>query len=301
MKMKKIAAFMLAAATAFSMVGCGSSSSSSTDTSEATATEDASSDTSTDDASAEESTDESSDSSSSAARSIDEIKSSGKVIMATNAEFEPFEYKDGNDIVGIDPEIAQKIADKLGVELEITDIAFDSCIPAINSGKADFVAAGMTATDERRKNVDFSDPYFDASQAIIVPVDSDIKSRTDLNGKKIGVQTGTTGDTYVTNEDGSGDITAGEVSRYSKGMDAVSDLMNGRIDAVVIDNFPAQKLVAKNSDKIKTLDEALTSEEYAIACPKGSELVDTINEVLQEMKDSGELDEIESKYISTDE
>ena len=280
MQMKKIAAFMLAAATAFSMVGCGSSSSSSTDTS---TTESSDSDTS-------------SDSGDSAARTLDEIKSSGKVIMATNAEFEPFEYKDGNDIVGIDPEIAQKIADKLGVELEITDIAFDSCIPAINSGKADFVAAGMTATDERRKNVDFSDPYYNAGQAIIVPVDSDITKKEDLEGKKVGVQTGTTGDSYCTNEDGKSEVKVGEVSRYQKGMDAVSDLMNGRIDAVVIDNFPAQKLAEKNPDKIKVLDDPLTTEEYAIACPKGSELVDTINEVLKEMKDSGELDEIISKY-----
>lgn len=220
--------------------------------------------------------------------------------MATNAEFEPFEYKDGNDIVGIDPDIAQKIADKLGVELEISDISFDSCIPAINSGKADFVAAGMTVTEDRKKNVDFSDPYYNAGQAIIVPVDSDITKKEDLEGKKVGVQTGTTGDTYCTDEDGSSEVKIGNenVSRYTKGMDAVSDLMNGRIDAVVIDNFPAQKLVEKNPDKIKVLDDPLTTEEYAIACPKGSELVDTINEVLKDLKDSGELDEIISKYSS---
>lgn len=199
MKMKKIAAFMLAAATAFSFVGCGSASGSS------------------DTASAE----------TSEARTLDEIKSSGKIIMATNAEFEPFEFKDGNEVVGIDPEIAQKIADKLGVELEISDIAFDSCIPAVNTGKADFVAAGMTATEDRKKNVDFTDTYFDASQAIIVSNDSDIATGKDLDGKVVGVQTGTTGDIYCTNEKGENDISVKEVKRYSKGMDAVSDLIAG--------------------------------------------------------------------------
>lgn len=290
MKMKKIAAFMLAAATAFSFVGCGSSTGSADTSTTDTATEET----------ADASQDESSDEGSSSGRTLDEIKSSGKIIMATNAEFEPFEFKDGNEIVGIDPEIAQKIADKLGVELEISDIAFDSCIPAVNSGKADFVAAGMTATEDRKKNVDFTDTYFDASQAIIVANGSDIKTAKDLDGKVVGVQTGTTGDTYCTNEDGSNDISVKEVKRYNKGMDAVSDLINGRIDAVVIDNFPADKFVEKNSEKIQKLDEALTTEEYAIACPKGSELVDTINEVIKELKDSGELEEIESKYISAE-
>jgi polar amino acid transport system substrate-binding protein len=228
------------------------------------------------------------------------IKAEGKVIMTTNAEFEPFEYKDGDQIIGIDAEIAQKIAEKLGVELEIVDIAFDSLIPSLNAGKADFIAAGMTATDERRKNVDFSDDYFNASQTIIVSVDSDITSREDLNGRTVGVQQGTTGDIYVTNEDGSGDITVKEVRRYPKGMDAVSDLLTGRIEAVVIDDFPANKLVEKNPDKIKLLDEAMTEETYAIAVPLGSDLIDTINEVIKELNESGEMDEIVGKYISAD-
>ena len=231
----------------------------------------------------------------------EDIQNAGTLYMATNAEFEPFEYKDGDEVVGIDIEKKKKIADKLGVELEVSDIAFDTLITALQSGKADIVAAGMTASEDRKKNVDFSDPYFDASQAIIVTNDSDITSRTDLNGKTVGVQLGTTGDQYCTNEDGENDISVAEVKRYSKGMEAVSDLLAGRIDAVVIDDFPAEKLVEKNSDKIKKLDEALTSEEYAIAMPKGStELQKLVNEVLQEMKDSGEMDEIVSKYISAE-
>lgn len=230
---------------------------------------------------------------------LDTIKKNGFITMSTNAEFEPFEYKDGESIVGIDLEISQKIADKLGVELKVNDVAFDSLIPEITSGKADFVAAGMTADDERRKNVDFSDSYFDAGQAVIVKKGGDIKAPKDLNGKKVGVQTGTTGDKYCTNEDGTSEIKVGSVERYNKGMDAVSDLIAGRIDAVVIDDFPAQKYVEKNSDKIAKLDDMLTSEQYAIAVKKGNtELTDLINETLKELKDSGDLQKIFDKYLA---
>lgn len=228
------------------------------------------------------------------------ILEAGKIVMVTNAEFEPFEFKDGDQIVGIDPQIAQAIADAIGVELEITDIAFDSCIPSLTTGKADFCAAGMTKTPDREKNVDFSDSYFNASQAIIVSTDSDIAGREDLNGKIVGVQQGTTGDIYCTNEDGSSDIEVKEVRRYPKGMDAVSDLISGRIDAVVIDNFPATKLVEKNPDKIAKLDEALTEEEYAISLPKGSNLKEVINAVISDLEASGAMDEIISQYIEAE-
>ena len=230
---------------------------------------------------------------------LDTIKKNGFITMSTNAEFEPFEYKDCESFVGIDLEISQKIADKLGVELKVNDVAFDSLIPEITSGKADFVAAGMTADDERRKNVDFSDSYFDAGQAVIVKKGGDIKAPKDLDGKKVGVQTGTTGDKYCTNEDGTSEIKVGSVERYNKGMDAVSDLIAGRIDAVVIDDFPAQKYVEKNSDKIAKLDDMLTSEQYAIAVKKGNtELTDLINETLKELKDSGDLQKIFDKYLA---
>ena len=231
---------------------------------------------------------------------VEAIKKAGKIQMTTNAEFEPFEYKDGDEIVGIDIDLSQAIADKLGVKLEVSAIAFDSLIPSMNAGKADFIAAGMTATEDRKKNVDFSDPYFNASQAIIVAKDSDIKTREDLNGKTVGVQQGTTGDTYCTNDDGSSDVKVKEVKRYPKGMDAVSDLIAGRLDAVVIDDYPAEKLAAKNADKVVKLDDALTEEEYAIAMPKGSDLVDVVNGVIKDLKDSGELNKIIDKYIGDD-
>lgn len=232
---------------------------------------------------------------------LDAIKKNGFITMSTNAEFEPFEFKDGDKIVGIDLEISQKIADKLGVELKVNDVAFDSLVPELTSSKADFVAAGMTADEDKKKNVDFSDNYFDAGQAIIVKKGSDIKAPDDLNGKKVGVQTGTTSDKYCTNEDGSSKIKVGSVERYNKSMDAVSDLIAGRIDAVVVDNFPADKFVEKNSDKIAKLDDMLTSEQYAIAVKKGNtELLDVINQTLKEMKDSGDLQKVFDKYLAKD-
>ena len=221
----------------------------------------------------------------------------GAITMSTNAEFEPFEYKDSDKIVGIDVDIANKIAEKLGLDLQINDVAFDSLIMELQTNKCDFVAAGMTVDEDRLKNVDFSEPYFDASQSIVVPKGGAIKSPADLNGKTVGVQQGTTGDKYCTNEDGKNDIKVGNVKRYNKGADAVSDLISGRIDAVVIDDFPATKFVEKNSDKIEKLSDALTVEQYAIAVQKGNTaLLDQINAVLKDLKSSGELDKIIDKY-----
>lgn len=280
-KLSKLAAFLLAAVMTASMSAC-----SSTSTTASTAS------------SAASSTAASSAASSAAAQtSIDKIKAAGKVVMSTNAEFEPFEYKDGDKITGIDVEIAQKIADKLGVKLEINDIAFDTLVNDLQSGKTNFVAAGMTVTDDRKKNVDFSDTYFDASQAVIVAKNSAIKAPADLNGKKVGVQQGTTGDTYCTNEDGKSAVKVGSVKRYNKAVDAVTDLINGKIDAVVIDDFPATKFAQKNADKIAKLSDALTVEKYAIAVQKGDEaMLKTVNDVLGEMKSSGDLSKLIEKY-----
>lgn len=282
-KFSKMIAFALAAAMSVSMGAC--SSNSTTAASSAPASSEGGSSAASPAASSAGST------------SLDKIKADGYVTMSTNAEFEPFEYKDGDKISGIDVDIAQKIADKLGVQLKVNDMSFDTLITDLDSGKSNLVAAGMTVTDDRKKNVDFSDPYFNASQAIIVLKGSAIKSRADLNGKKVGVQQGTTGDTYCTNEDGKNDIKVSSVERYSKGVDAVTDLINGKVDAVVIDNFPATKFVDKNPDKIAKLSETLTEEKYAIAVKKGdAEMLKTVNAVLGEMKSSGELDKVIEKY-----
>lgn len=214
-----------------------------------------------------------------------------KLIMATNAEFPPYEYKEGDKFLGIDVEIAEAIAEELGMELEIEDIAFDSIIAEVNSGKADFGMAGMTVTEERKKNVDFTNTYATSAQVIIVTDNSPIASPDDLEGKSIGVQLGTTGDIYA------GDIKGATVERYNKGADAVLALKQGKIDAVIIDRQPAQVFVQKN-EGIKIVDEEFTVEDYAIALKKGNtELLNKINDALAKLKESGKLQEIIDKYI----
>ena len=217
------------------------------------------------------------------------------LVMATNAEFPPYEYYEGDEVVGIDAEIAAAIAEELGMELKIEDMAFDSIIPAITSGKADMGAAGMTVTPDREENVNFTDTYAHATQVIIVKEDSTIAGPDDLVGKTVGVQLGTTGDIYAD------DIEDATVERYNKGFEAVQALTQDKIDAVVIDGEPAKEFV-QDAEGLKILDEAFTEEDYAIAVAKdNTELLDKINDALASLKESGKLDEIVAKYISADE
>ncbi|MBQ3852677.1 MAG: transporter substrate-binding domain-containing protein, partial [Lachnospiraceae bacterium] len=211
------------------------------------------------------------------------------------AEFPPYEYHEGSAIVGIDAEIAAAIAEKMGCELQIEDIAFDAIIPEVTSGKADMGMAGMTVTEERMENVDFSTTYAVARQVVIVAEGSGITSLADLEGKTIGVQQGTTGDIYATDEFGDDHI-----ERYAKGMEAVQALSQGKIDAVIIDNEPAKVFITENEGLI-ILDEAYADEEYAIAIKKGNTvLLEQINKALEELKADGTLDAIVAKYISAD-
>lgn len=220
----------------------------------------------------------------------------GKLIWGTNAAFEPYEYMEGDTVVGIDAEIADAIAKKLGVEAQVENMDFDAIIPAVTSGKVDIGIAGMTVSEERLKNVNFSDTYVEAGQAIIVKEGSDIKSAADLNGKIVGVQRGTTGDEYVSDE--ANGVSVASVERYSNGPDAAQSLLAGKIDAVVIDNEPAKKIVDNATGLVK-LEENLTSEQYAIAVPKeNTELLDAINNALKEMQESGELQAILDKYLN---
>lgn len=217
-----------------------------------------------------------------------------ELVMATNAEFPPYEYREGDEIVGIDVEIAQAIAKEMGRTLVIDDMDFDSVLAAAPSGKADIAVAGMTVTEDRLKSMDFSTPYTQATQMIIVAEGSDIKTPDDLTGKKIGVQLGTTGDIYVS------DVEGAEVTRYKKGFEAVQDLIKGAIDAVVIDGQPAKVFVSQN-DGLVLLDEPFTDEEYAIAVKKGNtEILNAVNDAIAKLKESGELDKIIAKYISED-
>ncbi|QRN85948.1 basic amino acid ABC transporter substrate-binding protein [Clostridia bacterium] len=224
---------------------------------------------------------------------LSQVQKDGQVIMGTNAEFPPFEYRDENgDVAGFDVEIAKEIAAGLGVELVIEDMDFGSIISALQSGKIDFGLAGMSVTEDRLANADFSDAYFNASQVIIVKADNDmIKGNADLVGKTIGVQEGTTGDLEASEVEGA------TVMRFKKGVDAVMDLQNGKLDAVVIDALPAAVFAEKNDD-IVVLDEYFTEEEYAIAIRKGDDaFLNEVNRIIAELKDSGRYQEIYDEYI----
>lgn len=283
---KQVLAMAMAAVMIGSLTACGSSTKETT----AAATEAATTEAATTEAAAAEAT------TAEETESAEAEAAGGVLTMATNAEFPPYEYHDGGEIVGIDVEIAGAIAEKLGMTLEIEDIAFDSIIPEVDSGKADIGVAGMTVNEDRLKNVDFSDPYTTASQVIIVKEDSEIAGPDDLAGKYIGVQLGTTGDIYASDYEADGST----IERYNKGFEAVQAMLQGKIDAVVIDLEPAKVFVSEN-EGIKILDEALTVEEYAIAVKKGNtELVEKINGALAELKDSGELQAIIDKYISAE-
>lgn len=221
-------------------------------------------------------------------------ESKGTLVMATNAEFPPYEFHEGGEIKGIDVEIARAIAAEMGMDFEIEDIAFDSIIPEVTSGKADFGAAGMTVTEDRKQSVDFSDPYATATQVVIVKDGSKITSVDALAGKTIGVQLGTTGDIYVE------DVEGATVERYNKGFEAVQALTQDKIDAVVIDGEPAKVFVSQN-EGLKILDEAFTTEEYAICVKKGNtELLEGINAAIAKLKETGELQAIVDKYISAE-
>ena len=217
-----------------------------------------------------------------------------KLVMCTNAEFPPYEYKDGGDFKGIDIECAKLIGQKLGVEVEIMDIAFDSLIPTVMSEKADFAMAGMTVTEDRLESVDFTHTYQTAVQAIVVLNNSSIASLDDLEGKKIGVQTGTTGDLYCTEDFGNDSM-----ERYTKIIDGFQAMKTGKIDAIVIDDQVAKAIVDQDTASFKILDTPYAEEEYAIAVKKGNtELLNKLNKVIDEIKSNGQLKAIIDKYIN---
>ncbi len=217
----------------------------------------------------------------------------GKLTMATNAAFPPYEMTtDAGEFEGIDVDTAKAIAEKLGLELQIDDMDFDAALLSVQQGKADIVMAGVTVTDERKAVMDFSDSYATGIQSIIVPNDSDIASPDDLAGKKIGTQRGTTGYIYCSDDFGDENVVA-----YDDGLTAVQALNNGQVDAVVIDNAPAQEFVAANPG-LKVLDTSYAEEDYAIGMAKGSALEDAVNKALEELKADGTLQAIVDKYIN---
>ena len=216
--------------------------------------------------------------------------------MATNAFFKPYEYYDGQTIVGIDAEIAAAIAEKLGMTLEIVDMEFDSILTAVNEGSVDFGMAGMTVTEDRLLEVDFSISYANGVQSIIVAENSAITSADDLSADgatyKVGVQLGTTGDVYATDDFGSDRVTT-----YSNGNEAVLALKGGSVDCVIIDNEPAKALVAANAG-LKILETAYANEDYAICVKKGnSELLEKIDAAIMDLTTDGTIEAIIAKYI----
>lgn len=226
----------------------------------------------------------------------------GVLSMATEATFPPYEYYDGDTIVGIDVEIAQAIADKLGLKLEVTDIAFDSIIPGVQTGKYDIGLAGMTVTDERLEQVNFTDSYATGIQVVIVGPNSSITSVDDLFAEGashvVGTQTGTTGFIYATSD--IQDAGLGEVKSFAKTTDAVEALKNSQVDCVILDNQPAQALVAANADAgLSILDTEYAVEDYAAAVSKDNAgLTEAINGALKELIADGTVQTILDKYIS---
>lgn len=220
---------------------------------------------------------------------------SGVLTMGTNAAFPPYEFYDGEKIVGIDAEICEAIATKLGLQVKITDMDFSSLIPAVQSGKIDIALAGMTVNEERLQNVDFTTSYATGVQVIIVPEDSDIVDVDGLKDKQIGVQESTTGHIYCSDDYGEDHVTA-----YTNGATAVQALVNGKVDCVVIDQQPAIAFVAAN-EGLKILDTEYVTEQYAAAVSKdNSALTAKINEALAELTADGTIQAILDKYIAAE-
>ncbi len=235
--------------------------------------------------------------------SLDDIKKAGKLVVYTEAGFAPYEFIYNNEIVGVDVEIMKAVAKKIGVEVEVTDVDFNTICASVKSGKADVGAAGITINDERKLSVDFSAPYSTTEQYIIVAEDNDtIKTLEDLSGKKIGVQEGTTSDSAVNKLISDKVVTDTVVTGYKSPAIAAASVPN-KIDAVVTDKLTAE-LIVKNNSGLKTFKLVDKSgspiaeiEEYGIAVAKGSdELLSVINEVIKELEADGSIDKWVEDY-----
>ena len=218
-------------------------------------------------------------------------KNDDELVMVTEAGFAPYEYYEGGEIVGVDIDIANEIAKELGKKLVIKDIAFDSIVNEVKSGKADFAAAGISYSDERAKEVDFSVNYATSKQVVIVTEDSDISLPEQIKDKKVAVQLGSIADTYVTENYKDATIT-----RQKKYLAAIQDLKTGKVDCVVMDELPAEEILKENSG-LKILDKELTQDKYGMIVKKGNtELLDSINKVLNRLISEGKISEYVIKH-----
>jgi polar amino acid transport system substrate-binding protein len=297
--MKKYFALLLAGMMALSLAACGGSSApaSSEPAAETEAAEPA--------AEAEGTEAEAPAAEAPAADASAEIKTieAGKLHMATNAAFPPYEMiSDNGGFEGIDVEIATAIAQKLGLELVVDDMEFSSVITSVQGGKSDIAMAGLTVTEERKQNVDFTESYATGVQVIIVPEGSDIKTVDDLaNDKMIGVQDGTTGYIYCSDTVENGGYGEDHVTSYPNGAMAIEALKGGKVDAVVIDNEPAKAFVAAN-EGLKILDTEYIVENYAIGISKENPaLRDAVDAALKELIADGTVKTIVDKYINAGE
>lgn len=212
-------------------------------------------------------------------------KNDNELVMVTEAGFAPYEYYENGEIVGVDVDIAKEIAKELGKELVIKDVAFDSIINEVKTGKADFGAAGISYSDERAEEVDFSINYSVSKQVVIVKDGSSITSNDDIYNKRIAVQLGSIADTYVTKE-----YPNASIVRQKKYLSAIEDLKNDKVDSVVMDELPAKEIL-NNNGGLKILPEALTNDSYGMIVKKGNtELLETINKVLERLKNDGTID-----------
>ncbi len=212
-------------------------------------------------------------------------RDSNELIMVTEAGFAPYEYYENSEVVGVDVDIAREIAKEMGKTLVIKDIAFDSIINEVKTGKADFGAAGISYSEERAKNVDFSINYAVSKQVVIVKNDSSITDINSIGNKKIAVQLGSVADTFVTDE-----YDEATIVRQKKYLAAIEDLKVGKVDCVVMDELPAKEIVNSNTG-IKILNGALTNDSYGMVVKKGNkELLEVINKVLNRLSSDGSID-----------
>ncbi len=220
---------------------------------------------------------------------LDDVKSAGKMTIATSPDFPPFESLEGEEVVGIEVEIMKLVAKDLGVECEFVQMDFDSVLIGIQAAKYDCAMSGITVTEERKNNMLFTKPYYVAAQVIVVKEDSDIKGKEDLKDKKVSVQTGTTAESGCQDE---GIAYEG----YNANADAKAALTTGKVQAWVVDNLTAKQMVAEG-DGLKILDEKMTEEPYAFAFAKGSEtLVEEINKTIDKLIADGTIEKIFSDF-----
>lgn len=219
-----------------------------------------------------------------------------RYIVGTNASFPPFEYVEEGEIVGFDIELVQEIAKIQGFEVEFRDVSFDSLVPGLASGGFDMVAAGMTITDARKKVIAFSDPYYSANQSVLVHKDSEEDLTILFGDNDIGVQTGTTGDTWVREKLIDRDILIGDIRNYDSYVFVIRDLANKNIDAAVLDK-PVAETYSKNNP-VKVVAEVITGEEYGIGIAKNNEeLKKKINQGLAKLKENGTMDKLIEKHF----